>query len=224
MQAAFNIPDNRKHLITTDREAIADKSIFLAKKFYIMHILNNEGVPCDKYKIMGVELKKSNSSEFLKYGVWECAQHIFADGDEEGLRSIISRLKDEFYDAPLEEIGTPVSYKSLKKYMDIYEQTESFKGLYWTAKGAIQYNHMRTMNDPPINPGDKGYIFYVRGMQANTLAFPLDHPIPEWAEDVTFDRDRMWDNVHKAIHGYMKAVGWDFKKKKEAKREELFGF
>lgn len=224
MMRAFNIPEERKNLITTDREAIADKSIFLGKKFYIMHLLNNEGVPCDEYKIMGVELKKSNFGDFLKYGVWRCVEHIFADGDEAGIKKIIKELKEEFYSAPLEQIGTPISCKSLKKYNDIFNETESYKGLYWSAKGAIFYNQIRSSYDPPLNPGDKAYSFYITGQRVNNIAFPLDTPIPEWAYDLTFDRKRMWEGVNRAIQGYMKAIGWDFKSKAANKRKELFGF
>ena len=42
MKDVFNVPDERATIINTDREVVSDKSYFLAKKMYVMHVINQE--------------------------------------------------------------------------------------------------------------------------------------------------------------------------------------
>ena len=48
------------------REVIADTGIFLQKKRYVMHILDDEGIPMDKYKYTGVEVVRSTMPDAIK--------------------------------------------------------------------------------------------------------------------------------------------------------------
>ena len=48
------------------REAIADVGIFLQKKRYVLHILDDEGIPCDKFKYTGVEVVRSTMPKAVK--------------------------------------------------------------------------------------------------------------------------------------------------------------
>ena len=41
------------------REAISDVGLFLQKKRYILHLLDEEGIPCNKFKYTGVEVVRT---------------------------------------------------------------------------------------------------------------------------------------------------------------------
>jgi DNA polymerase elongation subunit (family B) len=48
------------------REAIADVGIFLQKKRYILHLLDEEGISCDKFKYTGVEVVRTTMPRAIK--------------------------------------------------------------------------------------------------------------------------------------------------------------
>jgi DNA polymerase elongation subunit (family B) len=48
------------------REAIADAGLFLQKKRYVLHLLDVEGIPCNKFKYTGVEVVRTTMPTQIK--------------------------------------------------------------------------------------------------------------------------------------------------------------
>lgn len=229
VQSVFNCPDERKDTIKTDREAVSDKSLFLTKKRYIMRIVDMEGSkppPGKDLKIMGVEIKKSDSSVAVKTMLMELVNAILDGNSMSDVLAMIAKMKRDFKTRfSIEEIGTPVSCNTLKKAEDIFRTTGSMKGIAWQARSAMFYNKVRTNVDRPCYPGDKILSVYIKHPESKYIGFPADlDRLPDWANEIVFDYDAEWQKANKKLTNYLKAIGWDLESRKEKQKTELFGF
>lgn len=220
---AFNAPEHRTKYLTSEREVVADSALFLGKKRYIMHVIDDEGKESDKLKIMGVELKRSSASDFLKEVLESVIRAILEGQDSGDVFSIIDHYKKDIENRGIEEIAVPSTCKTLNKATEQYEQTGTLKGLHITAKSALIYNLRRSLSDPKVNAGDKVYMLYVQEKEGS-IAFPVDDVCPQWVRDIPVDYDKMWEKVENAVMNYIIAMKWDYKSQRAMIREDLFGF
>jgi DNA polymerase elongation subunit (family B) len=224
-KTAFNCPDDRKHIVQTERETVFDKAFFLSKKRYILHVVDDEGERVDKLKIMGVEIKKSNTADAVKEMLMRLVEMILDGYDEDEVKRDIRRMKDSYADYDLRDIATPMNCKTLKTAQDQFEATGSMKGLHYSARSAMFYNSLCGPYDKQINPGEKIGLLYVRHPKSKYIGFPLDASnLPDWLYEIQIDYDTMWDKAHKTITNYLESLEWDSKSKKKKTKEKLFGF
>ena len=222
---AFNCPEDRKHTIQTDREVVSDKSLFLSKKRYIMHIVNDEGKEVDKLKIQGVEIKKSDTPKAVQDYLLKVTKMILDGYSEEEVKEEVAKMKEDFKKRPIQEIARPMSVKKLKQYYDMVDMTGSKKGIHWNGLAAMFYNSLCSTRDKKITPQDKVGILSIRHKDSKYVGFPMDlDELPDFMYDLTYDYPVMWDKSYKKINNYLESLGWDARSKKESKKEELFGF
>lgn len=97
------------------RETFCTEGIFLAKKRYILHVRNDEGVYVDKFKYTGVEVKKSEHPKivktFLKY-IIETSMCERWDGAI--YKKEISKIWDKYNELDFENIGYYKGFNSNK--------------------------------------------------------------------------------------------------------------
>lgn len=220
---AFNCPEDRTHYLAADREVVASAGLFLGKKHYVMNVVDDEGQAVNKKKIMGIELKRSSASAFLKEVLYEIVDAILDWKSEQEIREIFMHYKEDIINRDITEIAVPSSCKTLNKATEQYQNTGSKKDIHITAKSALNYNLRRNEEDPIINAGDKIYMTYIVDPD-KSIAFPVDEQPPRWLLDIPIDYEKMWDRVDTAVSHYLEAMGWDFKSKKKAVRQTLFGF
>lgn len=222
---AFNAPDSRKDVIQTDREIISDASFFLSKKRYILHVVNDEGKQSDKLKIMGVELKKSDTPEAVKTMLKELVDIILSGGNKQDAKDAVKRMKNEYPSYDIREIARPMSVNGLKVYNDAYAMDGSMKGFPYNVRAAMFYNSMCGPSDKKIVPGDKIGIVYIKDSRSKYIGFPIDiNTLPSFVEELKIDYETQWDKAHKKLISYMSSMGWDIQSQKKAKRNEIFGF
>lgn len=223
IQRVFNCPVERKETIQTDREAVSDKSFFLSKKRYIMHVIDMEGIPCDKMKITGVEIKKANTSKMTKKFLMELVNMILDGYTIHEVKSRITEMKEEFMKSDVKDIATTMNAKKIKSATDTYNLTGSMKGIHYASKAALVYNLRCTTMDRKVVPGDKVSLYYTLGKES-AMAFPSDlNTLPDWLLQIPVDYDKMWSKCYKTITNYLKAMDWDIESRKEAIGLELFG-
>lgn len=223
VQRVFNCPDERKETIQTDREAVSDKSFFLSKKRYIMHVIDMEGIPCDKMKIMGVEIKKANTSNMTKKILMELVNMILDGRTIHEVKNRISQMKEEFMQSDIKDIATTMNAKKIKSATDTYNLNGSMKGIHYASKAALVYNLRCTTMDRKVVPGDKVSLYYTLGKES-AMAFPSDlNTLPDWLLEIPVDYDKMWSKCHKTVTNYLKAMDWDIESRKETIGLELFG-
>ena len=222
---AFNCPEARKNVIKTDREVVSDKSLFLSKKRYIMSVVDNEGQRVNKLKIMGVELKKSDTSKAIKSLLMELVMAILDGRNEEELLPMIKEMKIRFKTFPASEIAKPISVKTLKKCQDMYNTTGDMKGFPYQVRAAMFWNTLCGRTDKTIVPGDKVGLLYIRHHKSKYIAFPIDMTnFPEWFETIQVDYDTEWEKAHKKLESYLASIGLDIQGRKDTIKQELFGF
>lgn len=224
IQFAFNAPADRADTVQTAREIVSDKSFFLTKKRYIMHVVNDEGKPVDKLKTMGVELKRSDTSEAVKAILARMVDIILDGGSLSDLQAAIKEEKNRFYTLSLREIAKPSGCRTLAKYAESYRISGSMKGIPYQSAAALFYNSLCSNRDKRVMPGDKLGIIYIRHPSSKYLAFPLDEDfLPPWVDDLVIDYDVNWEKAYKKINNYLSAMGWDVSSRQQKVASDLFG-
>ena len=166
-----------------DREAIADKGIWTAKKRYILNVWDMEGVRYKepKLKIMGIEAVKSSTPAPCREKIKQ-ALKIMMSGDEKMLNKFIQEFRDEFMKLPPEDIAYPRSCNGVQKFRG---DSQLFaKGAPIHVKGAILYNHLVNKQKlhnkyPLIQEGDKIRFLHLRQpnvFQSSAFSFMTEVP------------------------------------------------
>ena len=148
-----------------DRECIADKGVWTAKKRYMMRVYDSEGIRYDepKVKIMGIETTRSSTPQVVRDSLKE-AINLILTTDENTVIKFIEDFHEKFNSFDPEEIAFPRGVNGLKKYTDgnnIYKKSTPI-----AVKGALIYNHyIKKMNlgkkYPVIHSGDKIKFLYL---------------------------------------------------------------
>lgn len=225
VQHAFNCPVERKGAITTGREIVSDRSLFLSKKRYIMHVIDDEGKRVDKLKIMGIEVKKADTPAAVKEMLNKLIDMILYDLPDHQIVSNVKDMKPEYMNYTFREIARPISCKGLKKYQDILDDTGSSKGIPYQVRAAMFYNSLCGNSDKKIVPGDKIGVVYIKHPKSKYIAFPIDiNEFPAFMDDLIVDWNVQWDKAYTKLESYMSSVDLDIKSRKETVRKNLFGF
>ena len=131
------------------REVIANKGIWVAKKRYVLNLIDDEGVRYEqpKLKVMGVEAVKSSTPEVCRGKIKEAIGVIMNQGQED-LIKFVADFKKEFLKMTPEQIAFPRTCNNVLKYTDTSNVYK--KGSPIHVKGALIYNHYLKIKHPII--------------------------------------------------------------------------
>lgn len=229
---AFLVAPDRAKYIQTDREVVSDKSIFVTKKRYQMHIIDDEGKRVDKIKTMGLEIKKSDTAKAEKEILGDILDRVMAGQSREQVEQAISEFKKRYMQMPIDKIGRPKPAGQILKHETAYQLAMDdpenkklhMKAVPYHIEAALNYNFHATQNDRRLEPGEKFYFFYVKDKRFNSLALPIDaKTVPEWLQNVQIDYNKMWSKANTKITNYLKSIGWDRQSVREDKAKSVFG-
>jgi len=202
-----------------DRECIADKGVWTAKKRYMMRVHDSEGVRYDppKQKIMGIETTRSSTPQVVRDSLKE-AINLILTTDEDSVIEFISDFKEKFKNFTPEEIAFPRGVNCINKYSDmgsIYRKSTPI-----AVKGSLLYNHylkrLGLKKYREIIDGDK--IKFLHLVKPNPLggvagvdqviAFPNSLPKEFELEDF-IDYDTQFEKSFlKPIKHILEKIGW----------------
>lgn len=196
------------------REVIADRGIYLAKKRYILNVVDNEGVryKVPKIKTTGVEANKSSTPEVCREALKEIFKVIISK-EQTDVQQAIKQFKEHFFSLDPYQIAFPRGAQNITGYADT--STIYKKGTPIHVRGALLYNKIRNdknlMQYPNLRNGDKLKFIYLKQpnpIKENVIAFP-DYLPEEFGLDDYIDRELQFEKTFlDAIEPILQPIGW----------------
>ena len=225
----LNVFENK---MVMEREVIADKGVWTAKKRYMLNVHNSEGIQYKepKLKIMGIETTRSSTPQFVRDKL-KTAIKLILTSDEESVIEFIDQVRVDFFNQRPEDVAFPRGVSALEKYQDsasIYRKSTPI-----AVKGALIYNHylkeygiQRKYQE--IQEGDKVKFLYLKQPNPVGGVYGTDHvisfanSIPKEFELLEFiDYDKQFQKSFlDPLKNILDAIGW--KHEKISTLESLF--
>lgn len=165
------------------REVVADKALFLAKKHYVMNVIDKEGVRYykQKLKIQGLDIVRSDTAEAVKEYLADVIPIIFYKG-EKAVRDYCFEVREKFKDIQVETVAIPSTANNVDKYTD--DNTIYKKGTPKHVRASILYNNVvKRMNL------DKEVELIGNGDQIKYLPLVKPNPIVGLEDVIAFTGD-----------------------------------
>ena len=212
------------------REAIADVGIFLQKKRYVLHILDDEGIPMDKYKYTGVEVVRSTMPEPIKPHVKGIIETMLSTQSITKTNELLNKTYKIFKDLPIEDITFVSGLKNYENYARQCDGYKTAKGMPIHAKAAYYYNMLlkkfNIENDyETISSGDKVRYFYIQQPNPyNISCLAYKYYLPDEFKKIFFaDYDKMFQkNLYAVIERFYDNVNWSIQQPGQACQTDLF--
>ena len=196
------------------RESICDVGVYLQKKRYIIHVLNDEGANVNKFKYVGVEIARSTTPKKAKELIKKVIENSLLGQDQIKANSLYKEVYDAFKLLPVDEIAIRGGLSDLEKYEVKADGFKIGTGTPNHVKGALWYNHLLKhlkleTKYERITSGGKVKKIYIAPNKYNidTLCYPYNFP-PEFNE-FQVDYIEMFDTIIKPpILAVYEAIGW----------------
>ena len=221
MSDGFHCPKSRGEVIKAGREIVASKGLFITKKRYAVLYYDKDGKRQDtngkegKIKVMGLDLKRSDTPEFMQTFLEEILTKVLYGAQEKEILARVSEFRSEFKAKPGWEKGSPKRANNIAEYQKKEEKGKT--NMPGHVRASINWNTLKRMN------GDKYSINIVDGMKiitckmkANPLgytsvAYPVDElRVPQWFQNLPFDHDAMeLSIVDGKLENLIGVLDWD---------------
>lgn len=222
MLSAFHCPKSRGEVIKGGREIVASKGLFITKKRYAVLYYDKEGKRYDidgkegKIKAMGLDLKRSDTPEFMQKFLEEILGKVLNGIGETEILDRISEFRTEFKARPGWEKGSPKRANNITEYEE-KERKAGKANMPGHVRASINWNTLRRMN------GDKYSMQIVDGMKVivckvkdnplgfTSVAYPTDElRLPKWFQDLPFDHGEMETTIiNNKLDNLIGVLDWD---------------
>ena len=245
LKDTFNIPLEKGAVMVAGREVVGKAGLFLTKKRYAILCLDIEGYQPEggKLKAMGLEIKRSDTPEFIQ----DFLEEVLVDclngvGESDVLGKIIS-FKDYFKNLPAWEKGTPKRANNVTMYsgrmlqqskvsssmrlhkLEALEQQGQSSMIPGHVRASINWNNLKEAYSDayslPITDGMKVIVCKLKNnaMGYTSVAYPTDElNLPQWFKDLPFDEELMEETVvDKKVKNVLSPMGFDLDKTTQSK-------
>jgi DNA polymerase elongation subunit (family B) len=230
----------RKALRSTDprfvfkRETICDAGIFIGKKYYVLHVLDDEGTKVDKFKYRGVDVVKTTMPKKVKPYVKKVIEHMIMSQSLKETNDMFNEAYEEFKNLSIAEISKISGMNNFAEYSARCNGMNTVKGMPSHLKAAYFHDHIMEQNGwgskyDKFKSGDKVRMVYVKKpnkYNLDMIGFKGDWP-EEFDNIFKVDFEKMFSKVfYAAIERFYKAVGWKLRKPSEnltVELDDLFG-
>jgi len=211
-------------VISMEREIIADRAVWTAKKRYMANVYDSEGVRYDppKQKIMGLETARSSTPQVVRDSLKE-AINLILTSDEDTVIEFIDDFREKFKEFSIEEIAFPRSVNGMKKYAShkyIYQKSTPI-----AVKGSLIYNHYvdklgLNRKHRKVVDGDKIKFVHLKkpnplggvAGQDQVVAFPNNLP-KEFELDGFIDYDHQFEKAFLSpLQTILEKIDWNWEK------------
>jgi DNA polymerase elongation subunit (family B) len=203
MLDAFHCPKTRGDVIKAGREIVAIKGLFITKKRYAVLYYDKEGKRYDiedkpgKIKAMGLDLKRSDTPEFIQDFLSEILEKVLTGHSEEEILEMISDFRTEFKGRPGWEKGSPKRANNITEYSK-KEAKLGKANMPGHVRASINWNTLKKMYGDNyamnITDGAKVIVCKLKNnpMGFNSVAYPVDElRLPQWFKELPFDDAEM---------------------------------
>ena len=203
-----------------DRECIADKGIWTAKKRYMLNVYDLEGVryTSPKLKIMGIETTRSSTPQVVRDSLKESIRLILQT-DEDTVIKYIEKVREEFMRLPVEDIAFPRGVNGLSRYKDpatIYRKSTPI-----AVKGSLLFNHYIKEKGlkrkyPMIVEGDKIKFLYLKVPNPvcdKVISFPGSLPKELGLHEYVNYEEQFQKSFIDPIKNILESVGWSHERR-----------
>jgi DNA polymerase elongation subunit (family B) len=223
--------NSEKCTVYFKREKICDAGVFLkkkdkdeeAKKNYILHILDNEGVKKPTFKYTGVKFARSTLPAALKSAAKKVVEHLILSQDKNSTEKLLQNLYEEFKAMMLNDIAIIQRCNNINKYSSQFEykDIQKFgrltypKGTPGHIKAAMNFNivleKIGLNKYERVKSGDMAKIIYVH--PNNKFAIDRIGFLDNWPEEFNqyFQIDyatTFVKTVFEEIKRIYNSVGW----------------
>lgn len=211
------------------REAIADIGIFLTKKRYILHLLDFEDIPCNKFKYVGVDVVRSTMPSQIKPHMKGIVETMLMTQDYGKTNEAIQKVYDIYKSLPIDALSTVSNLNNYEKGENNSDGFAIGKGTSHHVKASILYNRMIELlkiesKYEKISSGDKVRLLFVckpNRFNIDKIAYKSYYP-EEFKKYFEPDYDTIFDKVvFSSIERLYDNVKWEPKKPSDATRVNL---
>lgn len=226
---AFNSKDCR---FVFKREIIADTGIFLTKKRYIIRILDDEGIPTNKFKYKGVEVVRSTMPSAVKPYVKNITETMLKTRDLKETNNVINKIYKIYKSLDYNSISTVSNINDYNKYASKCNRFNTIKGMPIHVKAAYFHNLLLdelniASKYEKINSGDKVRYFYVQQpnkYKLQVIGFKYEFP-KEFEELFPINYELMFEKtIYSAIERLYSNVNWKLQKPGSITKTNLIEF
>jgi DNA polymerase elongation subunit (family B) len=209
----------RKELFSIDpryvfkREIISDVGVFLQKKRYILHVLDEEGVAVDKFKYTGVELVRSTTPKKVKKFIEAITKEALLTQDVKKANEVYRNSYDFFKKLDPNDVAARTSINNLDKYTEGASLYKFNNATPSHVKGAIAYNILikdLKIDDryEPVESGKKVKKLYCAKNKYGLDAITYVSDLPQ-EFGIQVNWDKMFEKlVTQPIERLYDAIGW----------------
>jgi DNA polymerase elongation subunit (family B) len=222
MLDAHHCPKSRGEVIKAGREIVAIKGLFITKKRYAVLYYDKEGKRSDidgkpgKIKAMGLDLKRSDTPEFMQKFLEEILTKVLNGSQEEEILERIGEFRTEFKARPGWEKGSPKRANNITDYQ-AKEVKAGKTNMPGHVRASINWNTLKRMN------GDKYSTNIVDGMKVivckvkdnplgyTSVAYPVDElRLPKWFQELPFNHSEMETTIiNNKLDNLIGVLEWD---------------
>jgi DNA polymerase elongation subunit (family B) len=198
------------------REKICDVALLQAKKYYILHILDKEGVPSNEFEYKGIEVAKSIMAKEIKGLIKNVIETAILSKDRKVAGHLFQESYETFCNMSPEIIATRKKVNNYKKYEDMVDDKGNIgKRTPGHTKAAIYFNTILktlelTDKYQNIESGSKIKFVYCKDNKFGykVMAFGDEYP-QEILAYIKPDYKLMFEkNVVPVISRIFQIVGW----------------
>lgn len=234
MAKTFNTSLEQGAIISSSREFVASKGLFIKKKKYAVLMYDKEGKRLDadgqpgKLKPMGLDLKRADTPKVMQEFLEKLLMDLLTGSSQDEIFADIRQFRKVFTQRPGWEKGSPKKVANLTSYAEKIEQA-SQKGLSFSVRrdetlrvpghvtASLNWNKLCDLYEDrySMQISDSNRIIVCK-LKKNTLgmtsvAYPIDEPhLPIWFKELPFDDTAMETTIiDNKITNLVGVLGWD---------------
>ena len=226
-QRVLNSKDSR---FVFKRECMTDVGVFLQKKRYVLRVLDDEGIPTNKFKYTGVEVVRSTIPGPIKPYIKKIIETMLDTQNRSTTNDVFLKAYDTFKSLPIEDYSFVMGISDYEKYANRCNGFVTCKGMPAHVKAAYHYNMLLdkmeiTGDYEKIETGDKVRYFYVNQPNKYGIsAIAYKYYYPKQFESVFEpDKEKMFEKIiYSIIERFYDCVKWKLNRPGAQVQTDLF--